>query len=117
MRTEKEISEYLEFMEKKVKGIVEVPPLPDPYDKGWYDALRWALEMWPEGGTVVPQFITDNPRYHRCDTCDHYDPRKVLANKCPVMQNNPDLDLADRCLALHLIGLVGCRSWEKKEVE
>lgn len=49
-KTDKEVEEYKKFMEEKVKGIrfsENNDCLPDPYDKGWYDAIRWYLGEWP----------------------------------------------------------------------
>lgn len=48
-RTIEEVAAYKEFMEEKVKGIKfsETAPIPDPYDKGWYDCIRWVLGEWP----------------------------------------------------------------------
>lgn len=47
MKTESEIRDYLKMMEEKVTGIVFIDKLPDPYDKGWYDALRWVTGVFP----------------------------------------------------------------------
>jgi hypothetical protein len=44
-KTPEEVAAYKKFMEDNVRGIVW--GVPDPYDKGWYDCIRWVLGEWP----------------------------------------------------------------------
>jgi hypothetical protein len=49
LKTPDEIREYKEYMEKNVRGFAWLldGSIPDPYDKGWYDAIRWMLGEYP----------------------------------------------------------------------
>lgn len=49
LKTPDEVREYKQFMEEKVRGIIWPGGciVPDPYDKGWYDCIRWFLGEYP----------------------------------------------------------------------
>jgi len=50
LKTPDEVREYKEYVEKNVCGIICKPGEyipPDPYDRGWYDAIRWFLGEYP----------------------------------------------------------------------
>lgn len=47
MKSEREIRDYIKFMEQKVKGIAFEDNLSDPYDRGFYYALQWVLGECP----------------------------------------------------------------------